>query len=446
MAKKTDFSLEGRLVLHGWINDLLGYGSTREVLGDLDGVDEGFDGEGRSGVLRHLDSRSDKLKLPLADLERYDENVRRHLERINHHRPEPVTLRYFQHLAALYTEIFLDRWSRDRDALTADLDAFAAGREEPTSFAEGDLNKLAFWMATGSGKTLLMHLNYWQFLYYAGKPPDNVLLITPNAGLTEQHLDEMRKSGIPCERFSAQESGLGLPEADVGALTRIVDPRDLYREQLRVAENVLAFLASVSLALLKEEDRGAIDPREYWSKGASPGDWKKITQICSKIFAGYGDVPLATAIHKLKIGTEQKGFGRDVKGLIKAKNDYKHDRGSTGLGAIMDASDEAQGMLRRCMEALTFLADHPLFEGKGPGNRDDLFLDPGNGDRVSLNPFVTRTACPDCVADETYLIDAWDTKKGTARLKSFERGHTMLNEEVAEALQEWSDNVRSDVS
>lgn len=231
-----------------------------------------------------------------------------------------------------------------------------------------------------------------------------------------------------------------------GALTRIVDPRDLYREQLRVAENVLAFLASVSLALLKEEDRGAIDPREYWSKGASPGDWKKITQICSKIFAGYGDVPLATAIHKLKIGTEQKGFGRDVKGLIKAKNDYKHDRGSTGLGSIMDASDEAQDMLRRCMEALTFLVDHPLFEGKGPGNRDDLFLDPGNGDRVSLYPFVTRAACPDCAADETYLIDAWDTKKGTARLKSFERGHTMLNEEVAEALQERSDNVRSEVS
>lgn len=40
-------------------------------------------------------------------------------------------------------------------------------------------------------------------------------MITPNAGLTAQHLDELRKSGIPCERFSAAESGLGLEEGNV---------------------------------------------------------------------------------------------------------------------------------------------------------------------------------------------------------------------------------------
>jgi len=99
VGKSGGINLEGQLVLHGWVNDLFGYESTRDLLGDLEGVDEGFDGEGRSGVLRHLDSRSEKL--PLADLERYDENIRRQLETINRYRPEPVTLRYFQHLAAL---------------------------------------------------------------------------------------------------------------------------------------------------------------------------------------------------------------------------------------------------------------------------------------------------------------------------------------------------------
>ena len=54
----------------------------------------------------------------------------------------------------------------------------------------------------------------------------------------------------------------------------IVDSRDLYREQLRIAENILAFLASVSLVLLRKQDRdeAGIDLKEYWRSGISPGD------------------------------------------------------------------------------------------------------------------------------------------------------------------------------
>ncbi|MDH7479858.1 MAG: ClpX C4-type zinc finger protein, partial [Syntrophomonadaceae bacterium] len=44
---------------------------------------------------------------------------------------------------------------------------------------------------TGSGKTLLLHLNYYQFLHYNREPVDNLLLITPNEGLSEQHLEEL---------------------------------------------------------------------------------------------------------------------------------------------------------------------------------------------------------------------------------------------------------------
>ena len=49
-------------------------------------------------------------------------------------------------------------------------------------------------MATGSGKTLIFHLNYYQFLHYNTKELDNILLITPNEGLTEQHLSELAAS------------------------------------------------------------------------------------------------------------------------------------------------------------------------------------------------------------------------------------------------------------
>jgi len=33
-------------------------------------------------------------------------------------------------------------------------------------FTEDDLKKLAYWMATGSGKTLIAHINYHQFFHY----------------------------------------------------------------------------------------------------------------------------------------------------------------------------------------------------------------------------------------------------------------------------------------
>jgi hypothetical protein len=60
--------LEQRLVLHSWINGLLGYGSTGELLSDFKDADEGFDGEGRSYVLRSVMTRESWQKVSPADL------------------------------------------------------------------------------------------------------------------------------------------------------------------------------------------------------------------------------------------------------------------------------------------------------------------------------------------------------------------------------------------
>lgn len=146
------------------------------------------------------------------------------------------------------------------------------------------------------------------------------------------------------------------------SLMSIVDVRDLYREQLRIAENMLAFLASISLALLKEEDRekADVDPKEYWLTGISPGDWRDIIARCSKVFASYDDNPTALAIKGLNIRSEKKGFGADVAALIRAKNDFKHDRGPVVLEDIAEASREVQEKLKRCMEALAFSTSHPI--------------------------------------------------------------------------------------
>ncbi|MCS7009867.1 MAG: DEAD/DEAH box helicase family protein, partial [Anaerolineales bacterium] len=208
--------LEDCLILLSWLNDLLGYQSNRELLEDCKTVAEGFGADGRSFLYHHLIARGSQVKIPTDDLARYDENIRLHLEKINRGRAEKITLRYFQYLAALYTEIFLDRFSKNTAQLLADLNTFvkednakrSSGDSQAEPFSEKDLNKLAYWMATGSGKTLLLHLNYYQFLHYNREPLDNLLLITPNEGLSEQHLAELAASGIPARRFDLNAGGL----------------------------------------------------------------------------------------------------------------------------------------------------------------------------------------------------------------------------------------------
>lgn len=256
-------------------------------------------------------------------------------------------------------------------------------------------------------------------------------------------------------------------------LEGIVNPTDLYREQLRVAENLLAFLASVSLALVPEQDRvtTGINPHDYWRAGASPGDWKDIVARCSKVFGRYRDQPLTTAIHRLNIGSDQKGFGADVAMLIRAKNDFKHDRGPFTEEDIIRATVETQGALQRCVRALLFFTEYPIrqvfeinvnrrgdsfyvkclrYTGDHPGlpqeeivlpnpvHKGDLYIDIGDQHWVSLFPFITARNCPRCKQRETYFIDKWDTRRNIVYVKSFERGHSEETTELGTALEEWN--------
>ena len=226
--------LEQQLILLAWLNWLFGYNHNRELLEDLKDA-EGFDSSGRSHICRRLESRASKIKIPLAALASYDDNIREHLDTINSYRSDRITLRYFQHLAVLYTEIFLDRYFHCRAEMLRSLNCFVEESNasktgtEPNyvKFLESDLKKLAFWMATGSGKTLIMHINYRQFLYYNNSLLDNILLVTPNEGLSEQHMTEMTDSGIPCRRFDLNESGLMMDKKAVRVIeiTKLVEQK-----------------------------------------------------------------------------------------------------------------------------------------------------------------------------------------------------------------------------
>ncbi|MBW1783152.1 MAG: DEAD/DEAH box helicase family protein [Deltaproteobacteria bacterium] len=235
-GKSEYVKLEQRLVLLAWLNGLFGYERNRDLLADMKEAGEGFDPVGRSYVYHRLIARGDRVKVTPADLARYDDNIRDHLETMNARRPEPITLRYFQHLSVLYTEIFLDAYFNRRGKFLQSLNSFVekrnaaktTGEPKDAKFNEADLKKLAFWMATGSGKTLIMHINYRQFLDYNDLPLDNILLITPNEGLSEQHIDEMTTSNIPCRRFDLNESGLEIVEPDA---VRVIEITKLVEEK-----------------------------------------------------------------------------------------------------------------------------------------------------------------------------------------------------------------------
>ena len=155
--------------------------------------------------------------LPNDLLLEYDQNIVRHTQRLNERRlacgEEPIVWKYFQYLTLLFTEIYLDRYFHDPDSLLASIngqiDRYNEGKPDPDKVplldTAGDtvtqLNKLAFWNATGSGKTLIMHANILQYQYYVekhgrGRELNRIILLTPNEGLSIQHLGEFQAAGL----------------------------------------------------------------------------------------------------------------------------------------------------------------------------------------------------------------------------------------------------------
>jgi hypothetical protein len=233
----------------------------------LEGQQEGYNAEGRSYVANVLEGRV--RGIDAADLLRYDANVKRHTDALNQKRTEPITLKYFQILAALMTEHYLDRVARDPDAFLGDLNAFVkrqnkvrSNRIDLPTFTADDLNKLAFWMATGSGKTLLMHINYYQYLDYQPDASENILLVTPNTGLSEQHMAEMEKSGILCRHFNADTGDLF---SDDPHTVKVIEITKLVEEKTGGGKSVaVSHLEGRNLVFVDEGHKGAGSEAQAW--------------------------------------------------------------------------------------------------------------------------------------------------------------------------------------
>jgi superfamily II DNA or RNA helicase len=258
--------IEKYLVLNKYFLGLFGEEDNRGLLRYLKSVEEG-ERDGLTNFAINLMTK-EGVRLPKDELKRYDQNIQEYLGKINQGRQEKIELKDFQYLAVLFTEIFLDRLTNQKKEFLADLNRFVNSlekkvRETVGKFSEEDLKKLAFWMATGSGKTLIMHINYLQFLRYKPFEPDNILLITPNEGLSKQHYEEMQKSGIPCRLYSESGSSSGQREHEV-----------LIIEITKLAENTrgrgrsihISAFEGKNLIFVDEGHKGKRSEEKKWAK------------------------------------------------------------------------------------------------------------------------------------------------------------------------------------
>jgi hypothetical protein len=226
-----------RLVLNQYFLGLFGIIKLEELGQEMNHSKyEGYTNDNKTNFYQCLiDEFSNQCQISNDKLLQYDDNIVRHTQRITGQREDGFTWKYHQYLSLLFTEIYLDLYFHQTDKLLNDLNeyvnAFNNGknaRDQIRTYQLNDLNKLAFWNATGSGKTLIMHVNYLQYHYYLEQSSrshelNRTILLTPNEGLSHQHLVEFRLSGLQAELFDKTAGSLVRPDIEVIDINKIKD-------------------------------------------------------------------------------------------------------------------------------------------------------------------------------------------------------------------------------
>jgi hypothetical protein len=394
-AKSIKF--EHRLVLTHWMLDLFGVATFRDLAKHLDEATlEGFTDDGVSRFHQQMKLIFDRPELPNDLLLAYDENIVRHWKAITERRNadgQNLFPKYFQYLSLLFAEIYLDRYFRGPEKLLEDLNTYAEqfNRGETLQqkalgqlfstglpddiqirpFEPEDLRKLAFWSATGSGKTLLMHINILQYRHYLklhGRERDlnRIILLTPNEGLSLQHLDEFRLSGMEADLFDKDAGGLF-----TGKGVEIIDVHKLRETTGDKTVAVDAFEGN-NLVLVDEGHRG--------TSGAEVGHWMQMrNRLCEKGFSfeysatfgqamkasGSKDLPheyakciLFDYSYKYFYGD---GYGKEYR-ILNLEDDANEDYRRHYLTACLLAFYQQQRLFRDRREELRrFLIEKPLW-------------------------------------------------------------------------------------
>jgi hypothetical protein len=344
-----------RLVLNQWMLSLFEVASFDDLAKGLDDPElEGFDDDNVSRLHHALAARLfDREQLTRDALLAYDQNIVRHWQAITERRSRDghvVLPKYFQYLALLFTEIYVDRYFSDQDALLAALNRQVeqfnwgtppADQLEP--YRPEQLNKLAFWCATGSGKTLLMHVNVLQYRHYlaqAGRERElnRAILLTPNEGLSRQHRQEFALSGVQADLFDKDATSLFS-----GRAVEIIDINKLREESGDKTVAVEAFETD-NLVLVDEGHRGS-----------SGEDWKsKRDRLCENGFSFEYSATFGQAMRAANKPALEQEYARCILFDYSYKYFYKDGYGKDYV--ILNLQDDGDEGVRRSYLTACLLA------------------------------------------------------------------------------------------
>ena len=226
-------ALEKKMVLHRFMCNQFGYPNLREMLNRLKGVQDGLAENHTTRFYQAFDAylHSHSKEVTKNDLACYDENIVAHSQTLRMTAEHGKSWKPFQYVALLFTERYLDLYFQDSEVLVEKLNQWKK-RDSASGIADytlADLRTLAFQSATGSGKTLLLHANILQYRHYLKEYKqlhklNKIILVTPDEGLSRQHLRELQSSGIPAQLFSDTSSAGVFSRSGV-----IVDIIDLHK-------------------------------------------------------------------------------------------------------------------------------------------------------------------------------------------------------------------------
>ncbi|MGC8732523.1 MAG: DEAD/DEAH box helicase family protein, partial [Halothiobacillaceae bacterium] len=216
----------------------------------------------------------------------------------------------------------------------------------------------------------LMHINILQYQHYlnlhGGKPVNRIILLTPNEGLSHQHLEEFQLSGIEAELFSKEGRNLF-----TGRAVEIIDIHKLRDEMGEKTVAVEAFEGN-NLVLVDEGHRG--------TSGAETGAWmSKRNQLCENGFsfeysATFGQAMKASGNRTLE-QTYAKcilfdysykyfyadGYGKDYRILNLAEDSDEAIRHRYLTACLLSFYQQLKLYRDRAQEFRPFLIERPLW-------------------------------------------------------------------------------------
>ena len=264
---KNSIPFSQKLVLNQWILGLFGVESFDELAihlkdDELEGLDDDNTHKFHKAICLHINNKK-RPELTNDILLEYDNEIVTILEEINQQRhlrgETPIVWKYFQYLALLFTEIYLDRYFTNPlkllKSLNKEIVSWNQGKDEEEKLTlldeesepKAQINKIAYWMATGSGKTLLMHANIKQYQRLMKKhglehTANKSILITPNKGLSEQHLRSFISSGIKAEFFDKKRARLSSGQVvDVLEVTKLDEEMGKQKLQYLLSKETILF-------------------------------------------------------------------------------------------------------------------------------------------------------------------------------------------------------------